>query len=134
RGCLGPSPAQRGDAHPAAVGALPPPDRGLARRTLRSGPGLPTKLVGHDRVAFPQVVAGPAPDAALVTLADLGDVVLEATQRLDREVVPHDGPRTQDPRLRATADLAAAHDRPGDVAELRGAEDLADLGGARSEE
>ncbi len=70
-------------------------------------------------------------DAALEALADLGDVVLEASQTGDLEAFDDDDTVARDARLGATLDLAALDHRSGDVAELGRAEDLADLGGAR---
>src|SRR5690625_4917380 len=66
---------------------------------------------------------------ALVSLANLSDVVLKATERFNREVVTNHNALTQNARLGVAADFARAHDRTRDVAELRRAEDLADFRG-----
>ena len=67
-------------------------------------------------------------DARLVAFLDGGDVVLEATQRGDLEVVDGGDAVAQDTALRTALDFAVLHHDAGDVAELGGAEDLADLG------
>src|SRR5215472_8467759 len=62
--------------------------------------------------------------------SDLGDIVLEPAQRLDREALrDHDAVADQ-AGLAATVDRARAHDAPGDVAGPRHPEDLPDLRGA----
>src|SRR6478736_2001131 len=95
-----------------------------------SRPRLLSHLIGRDEVLDLEVVERPQVDAALEALADLGDVVLEPAQAGDLDVLGHDDPVAGDPRPGATPDLATAHDRAGDVAELAAAEDLADLRGA----
>src|SRR5699024_4284179 len=92
-----------------------------------SAAGLLLHLVGGDEVLELEVVEGPQVDAALVALADLGDIVLVASQTGDLDVLRDDLAATGDAGLRPALDEAAAHDRAGDVAELGGAEDLADL-------
>src|SRR6478672_6368198 len=103
-----------------------PAGAGLGR-SRASGSGLLAHLVGGDEVTELQVVVRPEVDTALEALADLRDVVLEATQTGDLDVLRDDHTVAGDPRLGATLDLAAAHDRAGDVAELARTEDLADL-------
>src|SRR4051812_31518942 len=95
------------------------------------GPGSVARLLADlerlDDVLDLDVVERPEPDTALVTLADLGHVVLEAAQRLDGQVVgDHDAVADQ-PGLRVPVDGPAADDRAGDVADPRHPEDLADL-------
>src|SRR3712207_7010263 len=53
-------------------------------------------LEGLDDVLELDVVERPETDTALVAVADLGHVVLEATQRLDGEVVGDDHPVAED--------------------------------------
>src|SRR3954471_6605716 len=114
------------------LGAAPsrPPPRACEERGGR-GPFSVARLLAHleglDDVLDLDVVERPQADTALVALADLGDVVLEAAQRLDGEVVGDDHTVTHQPGLRVPVDGAAADDRPGDVADARHAEDLADL-------
>src|SRR6476469_6314859 len=95
-----------------------------------SGAGLLAHFVRGDEVAELEVVVGPQVDAALEALADLGDVILEPAQAGDLDVLGDDHTVAGDACPGAALDLAAAHDGTGDVAELAGAEDLADLGGA----
>src|SRR6478609_10808330 len=87
-------------------------------------------LEGLDDVADLDVVEVTEVDTALEALADLGDVVLEATQAGDLEALGHDDTVADDASLGASLDLARADDRTGDRAELGGLEDLAHLGGA----
>src|SRR3712207_653981 len=84
-------------------------------------------LEGLDDVLELDVVERPETDTALVALADLGHVVLEATQRLDGEVVGDDHAVADQPGLRVPVDRPAADDGTGDVADARHPEDLADL-------
>src|SRR3954454_5449127 len=106
---------------------MPRPPRG--RGSLGSGARLLAHLPGLDGVADLDVVERSQADTALEALADLGGVVLEPLERLDRQVVPDDLAATRHAGLRVPADEARPHDRAGDVAELRRAEDLAHLGG-----
>src|SRR5215203_1543656 len=120
----------------------PPLVRPTCRRSAGSAAAEPAghldasaaRLLPHlerlDDVVDLDVVVRPEADAALVALADLGRVVLEPLERLDREVVRHDGAVADEPCPGVAADLAAAHQAAGDVAELAGPEHLADLGGA----
>ena len=94
------------------------------------GAGLLAHLEGLDDVVDLDVVERPQADAALEAFPHLGRVVLEATQRLDGEVVGDDGAVAHQASLGVAPDLAAAHEAAGDVAELARAVDLADLGGA----
>src|SRR5215468_320060 len=97
--------------------------------TPASVPRLLPHLVGLDHVAEVDVVVAKA-DAALEALADLGDVVLEPAQRVDREALrDHDAVADQ-AGLAAAVDRARAHDAAGDVAGPRHPEDLPDLRGA----
>src|SRR4051812_6918470 len=101
------------------------------------GPGSVARLLADlerlDDVLDLDVVERPEPDTALVTLADLGHVVLEAAQRLDGQVVgDHDAVADQ-PGLRVPVDGPAADDRAGDVADPRHPEDLADLRAAEGD-
>src|SRR5499427_6439764 len=99
------------------------------RTSPASGPRLLPHLVGLDHVADVDVVVAEA-DTALVALADLGDVVLEPAQRIDREALrDHDAVADQ-AGLAAAVDRARAHDAAGDVAGPRHPEDLPDLRGA----
>src|SRR5690606_5582085 len=102
-----------------------------ARRGLPEGDnsvaGLLLHLEGLDHVALRDVDALAEADTALEALADLGDVVLLAAQRLDGELLlDHDAVAHQ-AGLGIAADGPGPHDRTGDVADLGGAEDLADL-------
>src|SRR5690606_28794229 len=92
-----------------------------------SDAGLLLHLVGRDDVLELEVVERAQVDTALVALADLGDIVLEASQTGHLDVLGDHDTLAGDARLGAALDEAAAHDRTGDVAELGGAEDLADL-------
>src|SRR3954452_10674056 len=95
------------------------------------GPGSVARLLADlerlDDVLDLDVVERPQADTALVALADLGDVVLEAAQGLDGEVVGDDDPVADQPGLRVPVDGPAADDRAGDVADARHPEDLPDL-------
>src|SRR6059058_3056519 len=62
-----------------------------------SGARLLADLEGLDDVLDLDVVERPQADTALVAVADLGDVVLEAPQRLHGEVVGDDGAVTDQP-------------------------------------
>src|SRR4051795_6907241 len=114
------------------LGAAPSraPPRACEGRGGR-GPFSVARLLAHleglDDVLDLDVVERSEADTALVALADLGDVVLEPAQRLDGEVVGDDGAVSDQPGLGVPVDRAAAHDRTGDVADPRHAEDLADL-------
>src|SRR5688572_32889077 len=83
-------------------------------------------LGGLDLVADLDVVELAESDAGLEVRADLGDIVLEAAQRLDGKAIGDDDAVADDARLRVARDGAGADDDTGDVAELRGAEHLAD--------
>src|ERR1700730_14775867 len=94
-----------------------------------SVPRLLPHLVGLDHVAEMDVVVADA-DAALEALADLGDVVLEPAQRIDREALRDHDTVADQARLAAAVDRARAHDAAGDVAGPRHPEYLPDLRGA----
>src|SRR4051812_8848795 len=119
------SPSSR-SAERLPVNTCSPLPRCWATSTL-SIPRLLADLEGLDDVLDLDVVERPQADTALVALADLGDVVLEAAQRLDGEVVGDDDAVADDPGLRVPVDRAGPDDRTGDVADARHAEDLADL-------
>src|SRR5690242_4872916 len=91
-----------------------------------SGARLLPHLERLDDVLDPDVVVADA-DTALVAFADLGHVVLEPAQALDREVVGDDHAVPDDPRLAVAGDRAGADDAARDVADPRHPEDLADL-------
>src|SRR6266567_2843886 len=95
-----------------------------------SGPRLLAQLVRLDHVVDLDVVERAEADAALETLPYLRRVVLEPAQRLDRQVVRHDRAVPYEPGLRVADDGPGPDEAACDVAELRGAEDLAHLGGA----
>src|SRR5690606_1926462 len=104
---------------------------GCVPRRARSATRLLAHLEGLDDVAFLDVVEGPEADTALEALADLRDVVLLAAQGVDGEVVPDDDAVPQHAGLGIAPDDTGADDRAGDVADLGGAEHLADLRGAQ---
>src|SRR3954454_13841800 len=90
----------------------------------------PDLLAGLDRldlVTDLDVVEPAEPDTCLVVRAHLGDVVLEAAQRLDGEVVPHHDAVTDDARLRVARDHGVADVDTPDRSDLGRAEDLPDL-------
>src|SRR5215471_9694400 len=93
---------------------------------VASVPRLLPHLVGLDHVAEVDVVVADA-DTALVALADLGHVVLEPAQRLDREALRDHDTVADQAGPAAAVDGARPHDAPGDVADPRHAEDLPDL-------
>src|SRR5688572_30487793 len=89
------------------------------------------ELGGLDLVADLDVVELAETDTGLEVRAHLGDVVLEATQRLDGQAIRDDDAVADDASLRVARDRPGADDDTGDVAELGGAEHLADLGHTR---
>src|SRR6478736_1155230 len=95
---------------------------------MRSAARLLDHLGRLDLIADLDVVVLAEADTRLEVRADLGDVVLEAAQRLDGETIGEDDTVADDARLRVAGDRAGADDDTGDVAELGGAEHLADLG------
>ena len=97
---------------------------------MRSVTSLLAHLPGLNNVAFGDVLVTQR-DTALVALADLGDVVLLATQGRDLEVLGDNHTVAHQASLGAALDRAGADDRTGDVAELAGAEDLTDLRGTQ---
>src|SRR5215470_4621505 len=95
-----------------------------------SVPRLLPHLVGLDHVIDLDVVIADA-DTALVALADLGHVLLEPAQRLDREALLHHDTVADQASLAAPVDRAGTHQRAGDVADPGHPEDLPDLGGTK---
>src|SRR6478735_4365947 len=94
----------------------------------RSGAGdLPHLEALHD-VALLDVVEAAERQTALEALADLGHVVLLPAQRRQVEVVGRHVAVADEPRLGVATDDTARDHAAGDVADLAGAEDLADLG------
>ncbi|MBG9885212.1 hypothetical protein ABE10_01135, partial [Bacillus toyonensis] len=103
----------------------------LRRHTNRSAARLLHHLGRLDLVADLDVVVFAEADTALEVGADLGDVVLEPTQRLDGQTISDHDAVTDHTRLGVARDRAGADDDAGDVAELRGTEHLPDLGHTR---
>src|SRR6516165_6534141 len=91
-----------------------------------SVPRLLPHLVGLDHVLDLDVAVTDA-DAALVALADLGDVLLEPAQRVHAEVLRHHNTVADQAGLAAPVDRARTDDAAGHVADARHPEDLADL-------
>src|SRR5699024_6474904 len=95
--------ARRGT--PGSSCSPPPPGRGRASWRApgrsRSDAGLLLHLVGGDEVLELQVVVRAQVDAALVALADLGDIVLEASQTGDLDVLGDHRALAGDARLGA---------------------------------
>jgi translation initiation factor IF-2 len=120
---------------PPSEGAGPPEksQRPHQRKQRALDARLFAHLEGLDDVAFGDVVVRAKADTTLEVRADLGGVVLEALERLNGEVVTDDLAVAADACLGVAADDARADDRAGDVSELGGAEDFADLGGAQLE-
>src|SRR5665648_770957 len=128
----------RGHGRGPWVGLGPRPRRAGSRGRPRPRPridadALRARLFPHlvrlDHVIDLDVVERPQPDAALVTVADLGRIVLEPLERVDGEALAHHLGAPQHPGSRAAADDARPHERTGDVAEPAGAEHLAHLCG-----
>src|SRR5665647_3205009 len=119
------------------VGLGPRPRRGSRGRprpcSLIDADALRARLLPHlvrlDHVVGLDVVERPQPDAALVSVADLGRVVLEPLERVDGEALAHHLAAPQHPGTCVAADDARAHERTGDVAEPAGTEHLAHLCG-----
>src|SRR5215212_7129232 len=86
-------------------------------------------LVGFDLVAFVDVLEVVQADAARVPGRDRAHVLLEAAQRADAAVVD-DHPVADQAGPGTAGDLARGDVRPGDHADPRHPEGLADLGGA----
>src|SRR4051794_40277968 len=116
---------------PSSRSALSVPVNTLSASPLPVGPVSGARDLAHleglDHVVDLDVVVRPQADTALVTLADLGRVVLEPAEGLHRQVVGDHGTVTHQPRLRVADDRAAADERARDVADPRHPEDLADL-------
>src|SRR3954463_8640810 len=108
----------------------PVPPRACGGRGGR-GPFSVARLLAHleglDDVLDLDVVERPQADTALVALADLGRVVLEAAEGLHRQVVGDHGTVAEQAGLRVAGDRAAADPRTRDVADAGHPEDLADL-------
>src|SRR5271169_4042893 len=104
----------------ASLRSGPVPSRGPL------GPRLLPHLEGLDRVFDAQIAVADA-DTALEALADLGRVVLEPAQRVDREVVGDHHAVPDQPRLAVAVDRPGTDDAPGDVPDPRHPEDLPDL-------
>src|SRR3954471_4954322 len=98
----------------------PAPPRACEGRGGR-GPFSLARLLAHleglDDVLDLDVVERPETDTALVALADLGHVVLEPAQRLDREVVGDDHAVADQPGLGVPGDRPAADDGARHVAD-----------------
>src|ERR671910_2392710 len=112
-------------------GPRSPPEWRNGDPILELRAGLLPHLDRLDLVADLDVVELAEADTGFEVRAHLGDVVLEATQRLDGKVVADDDAIADDPSLGVSRDRSRPHDDTGDVAELRGTEHLADLGDAR---
>src|SRR5690606_30800241 len=97
----------------------------------RPSAGLLLEFDRLDLIADLDVVELAQTDTGLEVGLDLGDVVLEAAQALDRETVGEHDAVADDARLRVSRDRSTAHDDTGDVPELGGAEHLADLRNTR---
>src|SRR5690606_6797221 len=99
-------------------GGRAPHDRPATTRqnTLRTR--LLPQLERLDHVVHLHVRERPEPDTALVPFADLGRVVLEPLERLDRQVVPHDLATAQHPGLGVAPHETGADQGTGDRAGL----------------
>src|ERR1700709_868638 len=125
------SPSSRSRARvPVHTAPAPPlPDsRACWRSCDGSAPRDLPLLERLDHVVDLDVVVADT-DTALVALEHLTGIVLEATQRVDGEVVGDDDPISDEPRLAVPDDRAAAHEAAGDVPDPRDLEDIAHLGG-----
>src|SRR5690606_14742194 len=100
------------------------------RTRSRSTPRDLAELVGLDDVALLEVLEVGEADAALVAGGDLGDLVLDALERLDLALPDHRA-LTEEAHLGATGDDAVQHVATGDPTHGRHPEDLAHLGVAR---
>src|SRR6478752_191780 len=87
------------------------------------------ELVRLDDVTLLDVGVGER-QTALVTVADLGDVVLLALQRRDADRFGHHDVVAQQPGLGVAPDDTGGDEAAGDVADLRRPEDRPDLGAA----
>ena len=106
------------------------PERSSPHIATESVTSLLAHLPGLNDVASGDILVTQR-DTALVALADLGDIVLLATQGRDLEVLGDNHTVAHQASLGAALDRAGADDRTGDVAELAGVEDLTDLRGAQ---
>src|SRR5436190_10031591 len=100
------------------------PSRARCGTAGASAAGLLPHLVCRDDVVDLDVVVAAEVDTALEAVPDLGDVVLEAAQPLDVEVLRHDLAVAQQTGLGVPPDLAGTDEDTRDVAELGRAEDL----------
>src|SRR5690625_7531127 len=77
--------------------------RSAPEQPPRAVPPSGARLLAHlerlDEIALADVVEAAQSDTALEALADLRGIVLEATQRFDREVVAHDHTLSRETRL-----------------------------------
>src|SRR3954468_14379977 len=103
------------------------PGRDARAVTKPSAPRLLAQLERLDDIADLDVVVAVDGQTTLEALADLGRVVLEPLQRRQLGVVDDHRTVPDQPDLRVAAEQAAGHPATGDVAHLRGAEDLPDL-------
>src|SRR4051794_5827231 len=103
------------------------PDRDARAVTKPSAPRLLAQLERLDDIADLDVVVAVDGQTTLEALADLGRIVLEPLQRRQLGVVDDHRTVPDQPDLRVAAEQAAGHPATGDVAHLRGAEDLPDL-------
>src|SRR3954452_16733492 len=93
------------------------------------GAHLLDQLVRLDDVAFLDVVVRQR-ETTLVTVADLGDVVLLPLQRRDGDGLGHHDVVADEPCLGVAPDDAGGYEAASDVADLRRPEDRPDLGAA----
>src|SRR5260370_13183715 len=103
--------------------------RPFGSRGPLSGPGLLPHLERLDDVGDPDIVVAEA-DAALKALADLGRVVLEPAQRIDREAVRDHDPVSDQASPAVAGYRAGADDASRHAADSRHPEDLPPLPGA----
>src|SRR5450432_857910 len=99
---------------------------------FRLRPGLLFHFERLDHVVDLDVVERAEPDTALVPFADLSSVVLETLERFDLEMVVDDHTVANQAGLGVSGDHARANETAGDVAELARAEDVANLGSAKT--
>src|SRR5690606_21278665 len=118
-------PASSPRGNPAPPPTKPPSDQQRPGSVAR----LLLHLVRLDDVADLDVVVVTEADTALESFADLGDVILDPAQRRDVEVLGHHDPVPDQPGRGVAPHDTTGHHAPGDVADPRGAEHFADLGG-----
>src|SRR5262249_48749112 len=114
---------------PSQISTQPDPRQADLSECSSSGARLFPHLKGLDHVADLDVAVTDS-DTALEAFPDLGSVILEPAQRIDRDVIGnHDAvPDQASPGV--PGDRARAHDATGHVADPRNPEDLPDLGRA----